>query len=82
MLSTIKIAPNPRCNIEMFDCIMEYVRQCYNVESTLNLLKCIISIISPNLSCFSLDPRSFNNGMKVFEKLMNEFVNLVILLIL
>ena len=35
LLSTIKTTPNPRGNIEMFDCIMEYVRQCNNVESIL-----------------------------------------------
>ena len=67
LLSTIKTAPNPRGNMEMFDCIMEYVWQS-NVEFILNFGD--VHGNTPIL-CFSLDPRSFNTQMKIFEKLMN-----------
>ena len=91
-LSTIKTAPNPRGGlgqpashdtllnlgniaIEMFDCIMKYARQCNNVESILNFGD--VHRNTPILSCFSLDLRSFNNRMKIFEKLTNEFGDII-----
>ena len=86
LLSTIKTAPNPRgglgqrpshdtllnlaCrrgNMEMFDCIMEYVRQS-NVE--------FICKVHGNIP-ISLDLRSFNTRMKIFEKLINELGDII-----